>query len=537
MTWKRWRWHLLGIVLVMLAYGVWGNFLGKDANYDLRSYHWYNPYAYLNDRYDIDFAPANIHTFRNPLLDVPIFVLAQHLNARSLAFVLAAVQALNLVVTTYLGRALLAREGLGKKPWASFLLALTGSLGVTAVVEIGRTFGDNFISVGVLASLLLLIKGLTTDDTGRHRSSLLIAAGAFILGATIGLKLTAAMFGVAAGVGLLLAGGPSRLRTVFTFGVASALGLLATDGAWMWMWYSRTGNPIFPFENKIFRSPFAPIGDFEDPRYLPNFLLDGLTRPVADLFYPRATAESPFADARIPLMYIALLAALGWAAIRIARRRATVAGYLRPLNVPLLVGIFCGLGLMLGTFQFGIYRYLVTLEFLSPLVVTLVLLKLVTPRRLVTMAIVAIALGMVFTASYPNRGRAHWSEDFMDVKLPAAPRPEKAMVLIVGKTLASWAIPSFPSQYEFLNMDFYRYMEYSPVRLTDQDAPGPWVAMVRHRVREYTGPMYVLYGLNFFFPDARLKELGFLRVGNQCGVVNLNSQPRLLFCPISRIAN
>src|SRR5688500_8071941 len=44
--------------------------LGQDTNWDLRNYHLYNAYAFLNDRQAMDLAPAGQQTWLNPLLDI-----------------------------------------------------------------------------------------------------------------------------------------------------------------------------------------------------------------------------------------------------------------------------------------------------------------------------------------------------------------------------------------------------------------------------------------------------------------------------------
>ena len=41
-----------------LIFGLASLTFGRNTNWDLRNYHWYNPYAWLTDRYQIDIAPA-----------------------------------------------------------------------------------------------------------------------------------------------------------------------------------------------------------------------------------------------------------------------------------------------------------------------------------------------------------------------------------------------------------------------------------------------------------------------------------------------
>ena len=51
--------------------------LGRDANWDLRNYHLYNPYALLEGRWNLDLAPAGLHSFLHPGLDAPFYLLTR----------------------------------------------------------------------------------------------------------------------------------------------------------------------------------------------------------------------------------------------------------------------------------------------------------------------------------------------------------------------------------------------------------------------------------------------------------------------------
>src|SRR5262245_55289396 len=81
-------------VVVPFAFGALAVVLGQDANWDLRNYHWYNPYALLTGRFEFDLAPASYY---NSILDVPLYLLAQHAPARVCGLLLGVVQGLNFI--------------------------------------------------------------------------------------------------------------------------------------------------------------------------------------------------------------------------------------------------------------------------------------------------------------------------------------------------------------------------------------------------------------------------------------------------------
>ena len=48
--------------------------------WDFANYHYYNAYAFLNNRLNYDIAPASVNTFFNPLIELPLYFLIQKFN-------------------------------------------------------------------------------------------------------------------------------------------------------------------------------------------------------------------------------------------------------------------------------------------------------------------------------------------------------------------------------------------------------------------------------------------------------------------------
>src|ERR1700733_1409092 len=95
------------LALAPFAFGALALALGQDVNWDLRNYHWYNAYAFLNGRYGFDLLPSQTPWFYNPLLDVPFYLLATHVPARTAGFALGFVQGLNFPLLFMLAHATL----------------------------------------------------------------------------------------------------------------------------------------------------------------------------------------------------------------------------------------------------------------------------------------------------------------------------------------------------------------------------------------------------------------------------------------------
>src|ERR1700743_2622443 len=81
--------------------------LGKDTSWDFRNYHWYAPYAFLNNRMAVDVAVAHQASYYNAFLDLPFYLLATHTHAWIALGMLGMVQGFNVVPLYLIGRSAL----------------------------------------------------------------------------------------------------------------------------------------------------------------------------------------------------------------------------------------------------------------------------------------------------------------------------------------------------------------------------------------------------------------------------------------------
>ncbi len=82
---------------------------------------------------------------------------------------------------------------------------------------------------------------------------------------------------------------------------AACVGYLALAGYWCWQLWERFGNPLFPFANQIFRSPYLPAEAMRDSRWLARGSLDYLSPPFdMALGIDRATAGDPLPGWSVP---------------------------------------------------------------------------------------------------------------------------------------------------------------------------------------------------------------------------------------------
>jgi hypothetical protein len=114
--------------------------------------------------------------------------------------------------------------------------------------------------------------------------------------------------------------------------------------------YWQTQSPVFPFYNKVFRSPYWPLINWADVRWGPKGILEALVWPVVVTFKPERTNELAVYSGRLSVIFVAVICCL---LIRPATKNT------RTLCLIVL------LGLASWTVSTGHVRYATCLEFLG----------------------------------------------------------------------------------------------------------------------------------------------------------------------------
>jgi hypothetical protein len=427
---------LLLLAFAPFACGVLSLILGQDANWDLRNYHWYNAYAFLNGRYDgIDLLPSQTPYFYNPLLDVPFYLLATHVPARVAGFVLGFVQGLNFILLFMLAHATLIVPNQRHKVVICAALAALGMLGGGGIALLGTTFGDNLTSLGIFWSAFLVVRHwrtLITEPGWRY----LFRAFCYGVpaGLMMGLKLPCVVFCVGLCGALVLTGGPllRRLTLAFAFGCGVLLGLAVTLGHWAWFLQHQFGNPLFPYFNQIFHSPLAPAASARDTQFVPLNAQDFLFFPFIFAHSPFRTGEIPWRDWRIPILYVLLPLAI-LLRLTFGRNRGAQDGMADPYAARFLLWT-AALSYGVWLVMFCIYRYAVPLEMLAPLLILCAVGML--PLRIPTRGLIAAVILAVISASIQPGNwtrRATWLDGpFVQAGIPPLGDTSNLMLLMAG---------------------------------------------------------------------------------------------------------
>lgn len=417
----------LGLPLIALAW------LGQDSNWDLQNYHLYNPHAWLHGRLLLDIAPAQVQSWHNPLLDVPLYLMVRagwHGILISLWLTLPMMLALYSVLRLHV------LLGDGKADiGGSLTLALMAMSGAAVYAELGTSFNDAFVAAGALAALSCVLR----TDNGPDRMRPWCLAGV-LAGAIAGLKLTAAMycFGLAGATLCVLPmrQAPRRLLALLLGGL---LGLALTYGYWAWILIQLHGNPFFPYFNQIFHSPDALLQANSDPRFKVATLLDAVLAPVRLLGDTQRFSELSLRDPRLFLGAIAF-ALLFWRGCR----SAGAAGATR-LRV---IAAFFFVSFLVWVFQFGVYRYVVALELLACLGLVLLLQWLARPWRDFAFALAAVLV--IGCTHYASWGRTAFIRPMVRVQMPAL--PAHSLVVMSSALPLAYSVVALPDDVPVLSI-------------------------------------------------------------------------------------
>jgi len=469
---------LIFSVIASAGFGVFSILIGQDVNWDLLNYHYYNGYAFFNGLEQYHIFPAQIQTFHNPTLDLPFFLMITHWPPMLTGFVLGLLHGLNFTLLFFLADRVLFltyadRLSFKRRVLIALFCAVVGITAPFFVMETGTTMGDSLTSVLVLGALLLLFSRGPEILPGP------IALSGFLAGAAAGLKLTNLIFVL----GLVLCGWWVRrefgqaMRRLGLFVVGAGAGWLAFHGHWSWQLFRNYRNPLFPFYNRWFKSPYMDPINWRDVRFVPSSFADACAYPFQWALGRHPSSELAFRDWRFAFVAVALVACALVLTIRFFRRQDD---NLQQTKISLLLFFFLSYLIWIGSFAYQ--RYIVLLELLSGLCLFLLLETILKIRKTLVPLFFVVAVTVIWPTRYPEWWRASWGSSWFDIRIPASLKAHRQMVIILGSDPLAYLIPSFPKDTKF-------------VRLGGNFVPAPrspFGQLIGQTVREHRGEIYSL---------------------------------------------
>jgi hypothetical protein len=500
----------------MIAGGSLALHYGQTASWDLRNYHVYAPWAWMSGRLGIDVAPAQVQSFFNPLLHLPLHLALPRFSSATITFWLGAIPALAGLLLWRIGAVLLPPDS--ARPSFTVLCALAGMFGAGSLGLIGTTFGDNFIALLGLIAIALLLSPAVLQHARTERALL---AG-LALGAAAGLKLAFAPFALSLWLAtpLLARDRRTAVRLVLATGTGAAVAFALCASAWMAEMQQRYGNPVYPFFASVFASEWNPHDPVRDVRFVPASVLDALLEPLLWNFDWRLASDYRFRDLRVFAALLALVSAPWWLArIEPAPRRAAV----RFLLLAFAIGYALWLAL------FGYYRYLLLWEWLAPLLLAVALLA-GARRRALVLGVLAL---LVISTNPPDDERVPANAGPMiAIELDGAPLASDTMVVIAGGEPLAYLLPHLPGLGAAVRIGGSLF--------ESQSRPFALHVLARQRIAVHRGPLAVLFQKPTVDAiDPELAAFGLVRRGTSCRELHTNlAQPHeapIRLCDLERL--
>lgn len=541
-----------GVVLATLAgflgVGWWTVHVGKGISWDQLNYHHYNVYAWLHGVMDHHLAPAGMHSWINPLLYLPAYVMVNHLPPALTGFLFGAVAGLNLGLLVLIGCLTLRREVVTHAPLLAFALSLAaGIVGLSDPYfhsNIGSSDADVFLSLNVLGSIALILwaTNLACEDDNPYSTERdwAFSVAAALLGAAAGLKLTYFVYATAMTATLLVLWRPLgiTLRRFLRFAGGGIAGYALTGGYWNLLMNEMYGNPLMPYFNDVFHSRWLVASNFRDTRFPTGSLSALLSFPFAWLRGEHPTSEGAFRIGIFAVLEILIpLAAALWLVKLVMALKEKKKDHPRtpppstlltaPAAIPFLL-VFGVVSYGLWAWMFAIQRYLEATCLLAGWMLWVLCDYLIPPRAGKLAAFGVLALGSVLWMKGEEQSwRVPYGTSWFGVKeIPAELREDDVMLIAIGGGPMAYLTPYLPPSNTTVRLNELTIpMDGSATVLVQRAA----LMIARHR-----GPMRSLSSMPLDdHAKYYLARYGLALVEDQC--VNFSTDAsQFTSCPIER---
>jgi len=507
-------------------------YTGIDANYDRLNYHIAPARRLLQGRIFDDVAISGIQTYFNPTINLLSYTLARELGFFWSRYALVAIHAL---AWAFLGAAVwraILLEHKVKFPQGLVVAAAMAVLSLCAPVSIsvlGTTFAD--LTMAAMISAVLLIRLPTGFKVRPWRGALT----GVILGVGVGLKPTILPLCLAYGIifyaMLAMLNRPVKAAAEFlAFGIAAAAATLMVAGPWALEVMKETGNPIFPYANDFFASPFVPAVAMADNRFVPASPREWLSVPARlAIGGSTITVESWVRDIRFALFWYALVPALVVFAVW---RRDRAAAFFRSAPRTTFLYAFFIAAYFAWEATTGIQRYALTLDILVGFLLALPLLFL--PYRWACIGAAAMVALHIFTLR-----PVLWDRQRVAFDQSAAPGAGKIIaqdaLIFISRESLNDTPKGFLVDYFGPGSRFVMRSHFEPGFALDTGAAGPFAHQVRTLLaRPWQSGVWFVTDVA---PDVGARNYfdGYgLTLTSDCRGITTWAAPQLVMCRVSQ---
>lgn len=424
---------------IAIVLGIYSIHLGQDTNGDVWNYHWYNAYSYLNNRLFYDLAPADAHSYFNPYLDVLFYLSINHLPAKTHMFIMGFLHGLVAFPIFGIVSFFLAKE---KKIYWYFITLLCCFGSIFFLGQLGTSMQDNTTALLVLMALFLLLKN------EEKQSWILFITSALLVGIATAFKMTNAIYMISFTVVAFFLRRESfilvdNIKIALIYGLCALSGLLLVGGYWFWNLYVHFQNPVFPYYNYIFHSPFASTA----PDATKEIFVTS-RHGLEKFFYPfyfadnmeRVASAANKADLRLYSVIGAYIFIPMACLAQIYKNNCTE--FLKNRFFLIFISFFASY--FIWQKFFGVYRYFMVMDLLIPLFVFCSFIQLIRDERkeyckVFILFLLLLLVGSNFKGGIPTWGRGKPTMPYMTGDIPL--ELKQAQIIFTTGFFSAWQIP------------------------------------------------------------------------------------------------
>lgn len=536
--------QILLLFACMIGFGIYSALLGQDINWDLKQYHFYNGYAYLHHRFDKDIGPAMVQTYINPFFDVINYLLIAIQKPILTEFLLGSFSGISAFVLYKIATLLFANVvSIPQRAIFVIFSLIIGMTGTNTISLLNTTTNDNKMGLLVILSLYFLLKGVTASQ---KTTVIYLFLSAFLAGLVVGFKLPAVCYAIGLCAALLSVKNytPRPHYTFVLFLLLMGCGFLLANGYWMVLLYKHFLNPIFPYYNNIFHSPYAPFISFNlSSGHTKLYVYHYFLLPFYLAFKNNLTSE-PMRDARLAIIFLLGMGVICryffWKKNETRSEELPSCNQSNPeINKPIqiawhIVFIFFFVSYLLWLVMFMVYRYLLPLELVMGLIIAHMTRSLFTVEVMQRILLVILSFIFIVTTCYTDRNnKRDYHKEFFSLTAPQLPADS---IIFLTTVPLSFVIPFFPENIRFVGMPF---VGLGIDAETNQGIETKKLLMDVNKLihtREST-----LFTLSFQQSDRfdkktkmLLNHLGLIQDEDHCKLFQTNIGDQLKMCPLKR---
>lgn len=440
--------------LVPLTFGFWSLLLGQDSNYDLLNYHLYTPFAFLNNKLEIDLAAAGGHSYFNPFLDLPYYFLIYYFPPYIASFIMGCIHGLNFNLVLGISSKILSDLPPPVRNRVCLFLSLSGCLTANFLSGLGNSMGDCLTSLFVLCGFFLVLKyspSFLSKIT--ITNAFIIMLIGLVIGIGAGLKLTNVPYVAALCFSILFL--PCSLNNRLVIAILIALGICIGitigGGYWYFEMWNYFGNPVFPMFSNYFPNELSGNSWSKDNNFLPKNIQEILLWPLIFSLDSYRVGQAKIHQFIWPLFYLCFIY---WIIKYIYKKIANLSfnSYQSKLNLFLI--LFIAVGYILWQELFSISRYLVPIELLAPLGIYVMSRDFFAGQEKLKALIdctLMLSTLVVLLGGYETYGHVGYGATSFRVIAPKIEGPRNATVLFAGTGASpqGWMVTQFPSEIAF----------------------------------------------------------------------------------------